>query len=514
MNIAIHMERAGRTFGDRLAVATGTSILFNYAETAHRVARLAGALQQKHKLSKGDRVAIILSNCPEYLEILYACWHAGLVVVPINTKLHRNDFSFILENSGAKFCFVSEKSFVVLETLVDDHSRDATLGTLVKVGGQDYEQMLEYEPMVLTTSAPEDTAWIFYTSGTTGRPKGATLTHRNLLAMSLCYFSDVDREAPWQAILHAAPMSHGSGLYALAHVMQGSCHVIPESGGFDPSEVYHLIEHWPGLTFFAAPTMVKRLVEHPEESDSSNLKAIMYGGGPIDMDDLLASLDRFGPKLTQLYGQGESPMTITALSAQMHGDNSHPRWLERLASVGVPQSAVEVKIVDNTGEWLPDREVGEVIVRGETVMSGYWRDEEASADTLRNGWLYTGDYGVFDDDGFLTLKGRYKDMIISGGTNIYPREVEEVMLTHPLILEASVIGRPDREWGEIAIAYIVPEPGKTIDLVALDRFCTKNMARFKRPKHYRTIDALPKNNYGKVLKTVLRELEDKHSYLS
>jgi long-chain acyl-CoA synthetase len=503
MNIASHMERSGQTFADQPAIALAATPVFDYATMANRVACIAAALQNELLLAPGDRVALILNNCPEYIELLYACWHAGLVVVPVNAKLHRSDFDYILTNSGAKACFVSAKFFNTVNSLVDD-----TLQCVINVDIDSYSALLEYKPSPLTPRAPEDPAWLFYTSGTTGRPKGAVLSHRNLLAMCLCYFSDVDSAPPWQAILHAAPMSHGSGLYGLAHVMKGSCQIIPQSGKFDPAEVYHLIEHWPGLVFFAAPTMVKRLVEHPSTTDTSNLKAIIYGGGPMYVDDLLASMDKFGPKLTQLYGQGESPMTITALNAFQHANKNHPQWLEHLASVGTVQSAVQVKIVDEQGQWLAHGEIGEIIVQGETVMNGYWKNDQANAEALRDGWLYTGDYGVFDKQGFLTLKGRSKDVIISGGTNIYPLEVEEILLQHPLVSQVSVIGREDREWGEIVIAYLVATSGQTIDFEELEHFCIENMARFKRPKHYRTIERLPKNNYGKVLKTVLRDLEN------
>lgn len=227
------------------------------------------------------------------------------------------------------------------------------------------------------------------------------------------------------------------------------------------------------------------------------------------LEDCLAGLNRFGPKLAQLYGQGETPMTITALSAAVHADSNHPEWKRRLASVGVAQSAVEVRVVDEQDRFLPAGEVGEVVVRGDTVMREYWRNPEATAETLRNGWLHTGDFGIFDKAGFLTLKDRAKDLIISGGTNIYPREVEEVLLKHDGVLEASVIGRPDPDWGEIVIAYMVLKEGVSPDAEALDALCLGEIARFKRPKRYIFVDELPKNSYGKVLKSALREIDAK-----
>ncbi len=211
-----------------------------------------------------------------------------------------------------------------------------------------------------------------------------------------------------------------------------------------------------------------------------------------------------GPRFVQIYGQGETPMTATVLPRELVADRSHPRWRERLGSVGAAQSCVELRVADADGRPLPAGETGEILVRGASVMLGYWRNPAATAATLRGGWLWTGDVGVLDADGFLTLKDRSKDVIISGGSNIYPREVEEVLLTHPDVAEACVVGAPHAEWGEEVIAFIVPRPGCEVDGAALDRLCLDQIARFKRPKRYLRIAELPKNNYGKVLKTELR----------
>ena len=504
MNIAAYLARAGLSAAQRPAVALGAKTLFSYAQVAERAARLAGALRRT--LQPGDPVALVMNNCPEYLEALYACWHAGLVAVPVNAKLHSNEFAHILADSGARLCFASPALATGLSGV-----NATTLSDVVEVGGSDYRHMIANEPLALAPVPADAPAWLFYTSGTTGQPKGATLSHRNLQAMCWCYFADVDQTSPWNAILHAAPMSHGSGLYALPHVMQASCHVIPETGGFEAAEIYALIAAWPALVFFAAPTMVKRLIDHPADADTANLKTIIYGGGPMYTTDSIAAIERFGPKLAQLYGQGESPMTITALSARIHAQTAHPRWRERLASVGVPQSAVQVRTADAQGRALPPGEVGEILVRGETVMSGYWGNAEATARTLRDGWLHTGDMGSFDEEGFLTLKDRAKDVIISGGSNIYSREVEDVLLKHGSVAEAAVIGREDREWGEAVVAYIVPRKGQDIDTSALDSFCIDNIARFKRPRYYRIVDTLPKNNYGKVVKTAIRDAESRRT---
>lgn len=504
MNLANQMIRAGNAYAAYPSTAQGTTILHSYGEVAQRVACIAAALIDNYKLRPGARVALVSENCPEYLELLYAVWHAGLIVVPVNAKLHTKEFEFILNNCGADLCFVSSKTRAAIEPLIGE-----VVATVVEIGDDEYDTLIDHEPCPMVPREADDAAWLFYTSGTTGKPKGAILSHRNLHAMCDCYFSDVDPVAPWSAILHAAPMSHGSGLYGLAYVVQGGCHVIPESRAFEPAEVFSLIEHWPGIAFFAAPTMVKRLLDYPNTADTTNLKAIIYGGGPMYVEDCLAGLRRFGPKLTQLYGQGESPMTITALNASQHAANDHPRWMQRLASVGTAQSAVEIRIADSGDKPLNTGNIGEILVRGDTVMTGYWKNPGATARTLRNGWLHTGDYGVIDDDGFLTLKDRAKDLIISGGTNIYPREVEEVLLRHPSVAEASVIGRANREWGEVVVAYVVGIDGDTIDTAALDELCKGEIARFKRPRYYHQVDTLPKNNYGKILKTELRKLDEK-----
>ncbi|MEE8445052.1 MAG: AMP-binding protein, partial [Alphaproteobacteria bacterium] len=314
-------------------------------------------------------------------------------------------------------------------------------------------------------------------------------------------------------IIHAAPMSHASGIYGLPHVAKGANQVIVESGGFDPAEIVALIQAWPGASMFFAPTMIVRLLASPaiDGADTGNLKAIIYGGGPMYVEDSLKALARFGPCLVQIYGQGEAPMTITGLTKAMHTEVDHPRYMARLASVGIARTDVEVRVFDADDNELPAGEIGEVVLRGDVVMKGYWDNPEATAETLRGGWLHTGDLGAFDEDGFLTLKDRSKDMIISGGSNIYPREIEEVLLKHPDVLEASVVGRPHAEWGEEVVAFVVPREEAVIETGALDQLCLDNIARFKRPKDYRVVAALPKNNTGKVLKTELRSWLEKET---
>ncbi|MGI9449695.1 MAG: AMP-binding protein, partial [Geminicoccaceae bacterium] len=434
-------------------------------------------------------------------ELLVAGWYAGLTMVPVNAKLHPKEFSYILEHSGARIGFATPDLVDCVDGLTQEIP---TLEQVIDVGSAD--GLNKSDPIPMVDVPPAAVAWLFYTSGTTGRPKGAMLTHKNLLAMTLSYFIDVDKVDPEDGVLHAAPMSHGSGCYILPHAAAGACQIIPESGGFDPAEMAALFEVHKGITVFAAPTMVKRMAGHQAMAGRTHpgLKTIVYGGGPMYLADLQKAHEVFGYRLAQIYGQGESPMCITALDKRAHGDVDHPRYLERLQSAGKVQTVMQMKVVDEAGQRLPSHDIGEVVAKGDAVMAGYRRDEAATAAALKDGWLHTGDVGSIDDDGFLTLRDRSKDLIISGGANIYPREVEEILLQHPDVAEVSVIGQKDEEWGEVVVAFAVANGGVTLDVEALDRFCLEHIARFKRPKHYHVVEALPKNNYGKVLKTALR----------
>jgi len=504
MNLARLLARAAGAFPDAPAVSRGPYGLASYADLAARCARLAEALRTRCGLAPGDRVALLMGNCPEYVETLWAAWWAGLAPVPINAKLHPREAEYILAHTGARLAFVGADLAPDIAALADGLPE---LERLVEVGSADYAALLSGDATApIHATAPDDIAWLFYTSGTTGRPKGVMLTHANLMTMTLCYFADVDAIGPGDSIIHAAPMSHGSGLYGLPHVAAAAHQVIPESGQFDPAEIFALADRHRGTAMFAAPTMVKRMVEHARAAHPplDGLKTVVYGGGPMYLADIQDALAVIGRRFVQIYGQGESPMTITALARRHFADASHPRHLQRLASVGVAQTGMEVCVADVGDHLLPAGEAGEVLVRGPAVMRGYWRNAEATDATLTGGWLHTGDVGALDEDGFLTLLDRSKDLIISGGSNIYPREVEEVLLTLPGVQEVSVVGRPHPEWGEEVVAFVVAAPGSAVSPADLDRACLAHIARFKRPKDYRFVDRLPKNNYGKVMKTELR----------
>ena len=505
MNTGAFLAKSAVRHAERPALARGTKTLATYAEFADASARLGRGLVEGLGLEAGDRCGIAMTNAPEFMIALFGCWYANVCAIPMNAKLHRREFAYILGNSGARACFTNGP---LAETLSGLDAEVAPLEHLIRIDDDAaWNDLLARDPLPLSDCDPDDPAWLFYTSGTTGRPKGATLTHRNLVSQTMNYFCDVDTVGERDCIIHSAPMSHASGCYALPHVARGANQVIPESGGFDPGEIIGLLDHHAGASFFFAPTMIVRLLESPRIASANldHLKTIVYGGGPMYVENTRRALAALGPKLVQIYGQGEAPMTITGLSRELHLDTTHPRYLERLGSVGTARTDVEVRIVGPDDEPLPAGEPGEIVLRGDVVMKGYWNHPEASAETLRGGWLHTGDVGVMDEDGFVTLKDRSKDMVISGGINIYPREIEEVLLRHPAVLEASVVGRPHPEWGEELVAFVVPKGSERVPVPELDALCLDHIARFKRPRHYRFIDTLPNNNYGKVLKTELRE---------
>jgi long-chain acyl-CoA synthetase len=503
LNIASFLPSVARVHGHRPAVSVAHKVFCTYAELYARVRRLAGALRQDCGLNVGDRVAFAMSNTPQYFELFLACWHAGLCVVPINAKLHPKEFAYIFEDAGARVCFTTPD----LHSSLINQVGTAALERVICVQDPAYEMLIAAEPIERVDTAESDLAWLFYTSGTTGRPKGAMLSHRNLMAMALRYYADIDAVDENDCYFHPAPISHGGGLYGLPHLMKGSHQVVPASLGFDVDEIFDLLETYRNVTFYTAPTMLTRLTNSPRAAGArvESIKTIYYGGAPMYVEDLKRSIATFGARLYQIFGQGESPMSGTGLSKIMHVDTGHPRYEQRLGSVGVARTGIEVRVVDADGQAVPPGDLGEVVLRSEVTMMGYWQNPGATASAIRGGWLHTGDMGVLDKDGFLTLRDRSKDMIISGGSNIYPREIEEVLKLDARVFEVSVIGCPHPDWGEEVVACIVRHSGQSVTAEELDRLCLANVARFKRPKAYIFLDTLPKSGYGKILKSELRE---------
>lgn len=504
MNPAEWLRRSARLTPDAPALMHGRQVVADYAGFYARAAAIGGSLVARFGTGPGSRVAIFMTNRTEYLEAMYGVWMTGAAVIPINAKLHVREAAWIIADAQADVALISGDVGGDLAAVAPD-----CLTYLISADQADWRAMYDATPLPAPAGmAGDDLLWLFYTSGTTGKPKGVEVLARNIVAMTLGYFADVDQVFASDAMLYAAPISHGAGIYNFMAVIKGARHVVPESGGFDPAEIFALAADLRDISMFAAPTMVKRMVDHARAHglDGDGIRTIVYGGGPMYVADIIEAVSVLGDRFVQIYGQGESPMCITALPRHLVSDRSHPDWKARLGSVGTAQSPVEVAIVAGDGTPLPDGEIGEIVLRGATVMGGYWRNGPATAKALKDGWLWTGDMGAMDGDGFVTLHDRSKDMIISGGSNIYPREVEEVLLDLPNLSEVAIVGRPDADWGEVVVAFVVPVPGAEIAITALDAHCVANIARFKRPKEYRIVAELPKNNYGKILKTELREM--------
>lgn len=478
------------------AVAYGTDVVATYEQLLTRATRLSGRFQALG-IKPGSRIAILMKNHPAWLEIMFGCWHAGLAVVPINVKLHAKEVVHILQDCTPAFLFFDADNPAATDAL---ESVPDTQG--IALDTPDYQALFAQPSSPAVPITPSALAWLFYTSGTTGRPKGAMLSHANLLAMSLNYSGDVEPEGVGRQLLHVAPMSHGSGLYMLPHVLHGSLQICPASRGFDPHETEQLLNAYDKVSLFAAPTMITRL-QASAQGKLPGLHTLVSGGAAMYVSDTLRFIEQFGPRLAQIYGQGESPMTISSMPKSQHS-LTHPHAMARLASCGVAQTGMQVRVVDAQGKTLPAHEIGEIVVRGPTVMGGYWNLPEATTAALDDGWLQTGDLGAFDADGFLTLKARSKEVIISGGSNIYPREVEEALLLHPAVTEVSVVGRPDPDWGEVVVACLVAHGDPQQLESELNKLCLDNIARFKRPKKYVFLDQLPKNATGKVLKAQLK----------
>jgi long-chain acyl-CoA synthetase len=373
----------------------------------------------------------------------------------------------------------------------------------------DYEQLISSTPYknLPEQVQSEDLAWLFYTSGTTGKPKGAMLSHRNLIAMANSYLSDVNPVKQKDVLLHAAPITHGSGLIIFHHIVRAASHTFPSNSSFIPNEIFKNIQDNKVTTMFLAPTMINMLVSSKEISkyDVSSLHTVIYGGGPMYTEHILKAIDIFGNIFTQIYGQGEAPMAITTLPKNEHITNNDPLLLKRLSSAGTEITGIHVKIIDSNDNELPLGKHGEIVVRGDLVMNGYFNNKEATSQTLRNGWLHTGDIGYLDTNRYLYITDRKNDMIISGGSNIYPREIEEVIATHPSVAEVAVIGIPDDTWGESVKAFVVSHEKKQLSEKEIIEFCLIHLASYKKPKSVEILSSLPQNAYGKIEKQTLRQ---------
>jgi long-chain acyl-CoA synthetase len=508
------IRRAERFYSDKTAVVCGNE-RWTYRQFGIRVRKVAGALTSLG-VNKGDRVALLMLNCHRYLELFAACFELGAIIVPLNIRLAAPELIYTINDAEARLLVLDENSFPLLASLrpslpsvstyvaaasSEESRQDFPAGVL------DYEQLLREteELREFPVVCEEDVAAFFYTSGTTGHPKGVMLTNRNICANALQGFTH--RVPPHDTVhLHASPMFHiAGGPTAWIVFWVGGTHVAQPR--FDPRSTFALIERERVTRVLWVPTMITALLAHPDVSrvDFSSLRLALYGASPIAPDRLKEARRVFGCELMQLYGMTEAAPVLTSLAPEEHVFEGDEQSTHRLLSCGRAVLGVNVRVVNERGEDVVPGEVGEIIARGANFMVGYWRKPEETAAALRDGWYYSGDMGTLDEEGYLYLKDRKKDMIISGGENVYSVEVENALSSHPAVLECAVVGVPDEHWGEAVKAIVVLRPGMQASAEALISHCHTRIAGYKCPRGVEIVDALPKNAAGKLLKRELRD---------
>ncbi|WP_209121035.1 class I adenylate-forming enzyme family protein [Alkalihalobacillus sp. BA299] len=472
--------------GDKPAIKDSRGTI-TFAQLKRNTCQLAHALLNEG-LSKGDRVAILMSNRREHVELDIAIALTGLIKVPINYRLHPKEFDYIVESSGAAF-LIGEANLLESVT-VPIKKLDVDEEYEVFISGQKDEF-----PNVEV--GEDDLFALMYTSGTTGKPKGGMLTHRNMLSGALS-LNMVCNITYGDIIGHVAPLTHGSNFLSQCALFFGLKQVIFNK--FDPKEFIDDLEREQISIIFLVPTLVNIMI-HEENFDPNKLryiKSINMAGAPMAVEKLNKALSLLGPKLAETYGLVEAPLTITMMPKD--------ELASKPDSCGAIGPFVEVRVVDESGKEVPYGEIGEVTCKGSLVMKGYWNNEKATNETLKDGWLYTGDLGWIDEKGYLRLVDRAKDMIITGGLNVYPREVEEVLNQHPDVKETCVFGVPDEKWGESIYAHVVlSDETKQVSEDELIELCKNNLASFKKPRRIEIVKELPKNSYGKILRKTLRD---------
>jgi long-chain acyl-CoA synthetase len=474
----------------------------SYADGAQRISSIANSLFDGGK--QHDRVAIISSNRFEAFEVYLAALAAGMTATPLNPKLHMEELSFMLSDSGARFFVFSPEFADTARELRPRHPEVAHWICMERCEGFAYygdllESCSKAPPPVLID--PDDVAWLFYTSGTTGRPKGVMETHRNLVeVVQQLRLSTLRGASETDRVIHFAPIAHATTTVGLVYLSVGGAQVFPGLRKFDATQALAAIERFRATASFMAPTMVQMLLQCPdiERYDLGSLKDVLCAGAPMYAEVLRRAIEVFGPIFSQGYGQSEAP-SICGMHKSEY-DLSSPETLKRTASAGRECPGVLVRIVDEDDNEVGPSVAGELTVRSNVVTPGYWKRKEATEETLRNGWLHTGDVGYRDEQGYIFITDRVKDMIISGGSNIYPREVEEILLEHEAIEEACVVGVPDDVWGESVKAVVVLRAGAEATEDDVIEFCRTRLASYKKPKSVDFVSDLPKSAYGKVLK--------------
>jgi long-chain acyl-CoA synthetase len=507
MNFASVIEKSCMRYPNRTCVVEADHRL-TFGQMEERANRLARTLVEMG-VGPGDRVAIFQINCFQFVEMIYATAKIGAIFVSLNFRLRGQETSYILNNAGAKVLILGDRYSDLIRSI---RPGLPSIKNYICIGApqpemQNYESVLSSqspEPYPCVPVEEDETACLIYTSGTTGLPKGAMLTHANIFTP----FTDTYTFPPGTLLINV-PMYHIAGVVSTTlPLYRGDMQIMfPQ---FDPGLFLEIVEREKVAATYVVPTMLQAILDHPDFSqrDTSSLKNIGYGASPMPIGLLLRAKKVLHADFTNYFGLTESTGIISVLSPEDHrlegSEKEIDKKIHRLSGVGHAIPETEVRVVDDQDRDVPTGEVGEVIARGKKIMKGYWNNPKATEETLRGGWLHTGDLVSMHEDGYLYLSGRKKDMIIRGGENIYPVEIEAVLHKHPKVLESAVIGVPDDYWGEVVKAVIVLKPGEHATPEEIIEYCREMLASYKKPSIVEFVEALPKNAMQKVLKTVLR----------
>lgn len=509
MNLANFLSQAARRFPERAGFVWGERS-WTWREIDARASALAAALARRG-IGKGDRVLIHSKNCNEMFEAMFATFRLGAVWVPTNFRLMPDEVAYLAIASGAK-AFLCHGDFpehaAAVAAAVPGLALLARIGTGA-FGEAEVGALIEAERGARVANADvvyDDPCWFFFTSGTTGKPKAAVLTHGQMAFVITNHLCDLmPGTTEEDASLVVAPLSHGAGVHQLTQVARGAKTVLLPSERFDVEEAWRLVAAHRITNLFTVPTILKMLVEHPavDAHDHASLRYVIYAGAPMYRADQKTALARLGKVLVQYFGLGEVTGNITVLPPRLHEaeDGEHVK----LGTCGFERTGMQVQIQDEAGNEVAPGAPGEICVCGPAVFAGYYNNPEANAKSFRNGWFRTGDLGHMDADGFVYITGRASDMYISGGSNIYPREIEEKILTHPAIAEVAVLGVPDKTWGEVGVAVCVARPGQAVEERELLAWMESKVSRYKLPKRVFFWEALPKSGYGKITKNMVRD---------
>ena len=484
-----------------------------FEDLQHRVNRLAAGLRDLG-VGPGDRIGIVQVNTDQVVEAYFAAARLDAVFVPLNFRARADEMSFMVSDSAPKVLLAGARYLDLLDGICDDiDSVERRISLDVpRDGWMDYSELIEGAPddEIWPTSGEDDLAMLLFTSGTTSLPKGVMLSHNSFSSYILSHVTPADPDIAERNLL-TVPLYHIAGMQAMISAVYGGRTLIIQRQ-FDADQWMDLVETERVDRAMMVPTMLKMLMDHENfrKYDMSSLRVITYGAAPMPIEVIRRAIVEFpNAQFINAFGQTETAATITMLPPDDHVLNGSceevERKLKRLTSIGKPLDDVEVRIVDEDGADVVMGEIGEIAARGQRLMKGYWGQDAATAETIRGGWLYTGDLGYWDDDGYIFLAGRSKDFIKRGGEMISPEEVEQVLHSHPDIEEAAIIGVPDIDWGERVRAVVVPSPGHAVDEIEVIEYCRQRLASFKKPESVVVVDELPRNPMGKVLKRLLKE---------